>query len=160
MSIYEIAGIIEKALTQSNIIAGVVCTRVCPFNRDIFTEIDFAHSYVTDRPISDNITSNITALPEAITNQLLPPPRRADTLENSSHANILPKLQSISNIIINVLRITGTAVKQSTSTVALSSEIIKPLPEALPRKIGCQAKSTWNVASGPTANVFNKKTFT
>lgn len=53
MSIYNLPGIVSTALplalTQSNIQAGFKCTGIYPFNRDIFTEIDFSTSFVTDR---------------------------------------------------------------------------------------------------------------
>lgn len=55
MTIYNIPGIVATALplalTQSNIQAGFSCTGICPFNRDKFTELDFAPSQVTDRPM-------------------------------------------------------------------------------------------------------------
>ncbi|XP_030753863.1 uncharacterized protein LOC115880724 [Sitophilus oryzae] len=54
MTIYNIPSIVTTAfpmaLTSSNIQAGFRCTRIFPFNRHIFTAIDYAPSYVTDRP--------------------------------------------------------------------------------------------------------------
>ncbi|CAK1581494.1 unnamed protein product [Parnassius mnemosyne] len=54
MSIYDIPGILATAmplaLTQSNIQAGFRTTGVVPFNRHLFTELDFAPAFVTDRP--------------------------------------------------------------------------------------------------------------
>ncbi|KAJ8937365.1 hypothetical protein NQ314_011911 [Rhamnusium bicolor] len=55
MSIYDIPGILKialpLALTQTNIQAGFRCTGIFPFNRDIFTQLDFAPSSITDRPM-------------------------------------------------------------------------------------------------------------
>ncbi|KAJ8964054.1 hypothetical protein NQ314_005195 [Rhamnusium bicolor] len=55
MSTYDIPGILKialpLALTQTNIQAGFRCTGIFPFNRDIFTQLDFAPSSITDRPM-------------------------------------------------------------------------------------------------------------
>lgn len=58
MTIYNIPGIIRNALPQAitpkNITSGFTCTGIWPFNREIFTEDDFAPSTVTDRPLEEN----------------------------------------------------------------------------------------------------------
>ncbi|XP_023312650.1 uncharacterized protein LOC111692771 [Anoplophora glabripennis] len=55
MTIYDIPSItrtaLPLALTPTNIQAEFRCTGIFPFNRDIFSELDFAPSFVTDRPI-------------------------------------------------------------------------------------------------------------
>ncbi|XP_011136537.2 uncharacterized protein LOC105181464 [Harpegnathos saltator] len=60
MSIYDIPGIVASvmplALTQSNIQAGFRKTGIYPYNRDLFTELDFAPAFVTDRPNPENST--------------------------------------------------------------------------------------------------------
>lgn len=54
MTIYDIPGIIRTAtplaFTQDNIQAGFSKTGIYPYNRNTFREIDFAPSFVTDRP--------------------------------------------------------------------------------------------------------------
>ncbi|XP_011859139.1 PREDICTED: tigger transposable element-derived protein 6-like [Vollenhovia emeryi] len=54
MKIYDIPSIVATAfplaVTPSNIQAGFTNTGISPFNRNLFTEVDFAPSYVTDRP--------------------------------------------------------------------------------------------------------------
>lgn len=54
ITIYDIPGILTTAmplaLTQSNIQAGFRTTGIVPFNRHLFTELDFAPAFVTDSP--------------------------------------------------------------------------------------------------------------
>ncbi|KAK9685511.1 hypothetical protein QE152_g37980 [Popillia japonica] len=54
MTIYNIPSIVATALpmalTPANIQAGFRCTGIFPYNRNIFTALDYAPSYVTDRP--------------------------------------------------------------------------------------------------------------
>jgi hypothetical protein len=58
MTIHYIPGIVREAfplsVTDRNAIAGFTCTGISPFNRNIFTAIDYAPSSVTDRPIQVN----------------------------------------------------------------------------------------------------------
>lgn len=55
MTIYNIPslarGALPMAITPKNITAGFACSGIWPFNRDIFTEDDYAPSSVTDRPL-------------------------------------------------------------------------------------------------------------
>ena len=67
MSIYDILLIVKEALplavTPRNITVGLECTGIFPFNRDIFTDLNFLPSAVTDRPApeaSENNTGKIT----------------------------------------------------------------------------------------------------
>ncbi|XP_026826563.1 uncharacterized protein LOC113562203 [Ooceraea biroi] len=54
MTIHHIPGIVREAfplaVTDANAIAGFKCTGISPFNRNIFTPVDFAPAAVTDRP--------------------------------------------------------------------------------------------------------------
>jgi len=58
MTIYDIPAIVKTALplatTPVNIMKGFAVSgiHVCPFNRNIFTDLDFSPCYVTDRPRS------------------------------------------------------------------------------------------------------------
>ncbi|KAG5873910.1 hypothetical protein JTB14_013468 [Gonioctena quinquepunctata] len=57
MTVHYIPGIVRAfslAFTDKNAIAGFTCTGMSPFNRSIFTEVDYAPSPVTDRPLQDN----------------------------------------------------------------------------------------------------------
>lgn len=66
MTIYNVPGIVKTtlplALIQSNIQAGFNCTEIFSFNRDIFSELNFAPSYVTDRMSESNILHSYLSL--------------------------------------------------------------------------------------------------
>ena len=71
MTIYDIPDIAGEALTDSvtpwNVAAGFVKAGVFPFNRDLFTDQDFAPSPVTDRPLTPAIsTAEPPVLPAAV----------------------------------------------------------------------------------------------
>lgn len=61
MTIYEIAFCVgsahQKALIPSNIMAAFKKCGIFPFDRDIFTEVDFLPSSVTDRPQQDRAST-------------------------------------------------------------------------------------------------------
>ena len=56
VTIYEIPALVKKAqlaaMTPKNILSGFECTGTWSFNREIFTELDFAPAAVTDRLLS------------------------------------------------------------------------------------------------------------
>lgn len=58
ITIHYIPGIVREAfpasVTDRNAIAGITCTGISPFNRNIFTAVDYAPSSVTDRPLQTN----------------------------------------------------------------------------------------------------------
>jgi len=53
MTIYNIPEVIAAAypltMTSANIQAGFKCTGIYPFNKDVFTALDFAPSFITDK---------------------------------------------------------------------------------------------------------------
>lgn len=53
IKIHDLSGVVDDlymiGLTRPNIISGFRSTGIYPFNRDVFTDIDFMLSYVTDQ---------------------------------------------------------------------------------------------------------------
>ncbi|KAJ8949250.1 hypothetical protein NQ318_022763 [Aromia moschata] len=146
MTIYDIPCIVKLALplalTQSNIIAGFSCTGIYPFNRDIFTEPDFAPSYVTDRPAPENAVPNaIEVIPQSSTSNAGPLPS-VDIMPVSPNTHIPPPSPNIhtpstspSTNILSASSVTLTLpASPGTSTTVFSPEIVRPLPKAPPRK--------------------------
>ncbi|KAL4711355.1 hypothetical protein ACJJTC_019196 [Scirpophaga incertulas] len=60
MSIYEIPGVVKHAwplaATPNNILNAFKKAGISPYNPEIFTDEDFAPSFVTDRPMPDTIS--------------------------------------------------------------------------------------------------------
>lgn len=58
MTIHYIPKVVREAfslaVTTTNTIACFTCTGICPFNRNIFIEVDFALSSVTDLPLQNS----------------------------------------------------------------------------------------------------------
>ena len=73
MTIYHIPSIpataLPKSVTVSNIQAGFKCTGIYPYNRNIFTALDYAPSCVTDRPLPT--PENDTTPTEPNSNEIL-----------------------------------------------------------------------------------------
>lgn len=109
MTIYDIPSIITTAmplaLTQANIQAGFRKTGIFPFNRNLFQEIDFAPSFVTDRPnpnaTEEVITSNqhnIRLAPDDETPPLSPSILNAGTpFENRAATEQSPLQPTLAN---------------------------------------------------------------
>lgn len=110
LSIYNIASLasraFELAFTPKNIVAGFSSTGICPLNRDVFTEIDFMSSAVTDRPLEPTSTILEEEAPKSKT---------------GAQEEILTVENNLED-------------KPSTSKFFVSPEILRPLPKAGPRK--------------------------
>ena len=167
MSIYDIPGIVASAmplaLTSSNIQAGFRKTGIFPFNRHLFTDLDFAPAFVTDRPNPENtIEVEVVPIPnippedettplsphliseqpvktevqqQAINNSPIIKAEKKKNIEGPENLNTPPRRHS--SIIIQ-----QTSPKPSTSAqpvspsdpIVFTPEAIRPLPKALSRK--------------------------
>ncbi|XP_065172178.1 uncharacterized protein, partial [Atheta coriaria] len=109
MSIYDIPGIIKTAMpqafTQANIQAGFSKTGIYPFNRNLFQEIDFAPSFVTDRS-NPHIEGNIPSTPSTETDV-----QNLDSVKNNPELNnqMLPPLDSSIPITNQIQPIASTS---------------------------------------------------
>lgn len=159
MTIYDIPGIISQALplaaNPSNIINGFKATGVFPFNPDVFQDIDFMPSYVTDRPYPDQqdgacqtsnaeITQNVTCSLNSSDSRAKPitqslscidyaeagPSNRPDVFLNTSETS-LDEPNNIPNTPCKA---------KSTPPKCLTPADVRPHPKAGPRKESKMAK--------------------
>lgn len=126
MTIHHIPSIVKVAfplaITDTNAIAGFKCAGISPFNRNIFTPVDFAPSTVTDRPVppcdDTRIVQNSTHLGEESSPQNI----QIEFEENTEEAgfNLIPS---------------NAEPGPSTTLEALvfSPEEVRPFPRAGPR---------------------------
>lgn len=158
MSIYDIPGIIKTAMplafTQANIQAGFCKTGIYPYNRNLFQEIDFAPSYVTDRPNPDTDDNNPVAQstinrpnPDSAESSLTAPSLETDALNLDAEVNnvgpndqISPRLSasllSESSIIIQNPSSSNMQpiVSSSPTPPVFSPDIVRSFPKASERK--------------------------
>jgi hypothetical protein len=110
LTIYNAASIIGKAFgkafTKCNTEKGFNVTRIHPLNENIFCEDEFLSSYVTDRPYSQmSVSDNVPS----------------SSLGSKHNKAVISKLRTSTKII--------RSMKEG-----LSPEIIRPFPQAGPRK--------------------------
>lgn len=121
MSIYDIPSLVRTALPMAlspvNIIKGFKASGVSPFNREIFTDADYAPSNVTDRPVDVNNTENI---PPLINESEKTQPAQS-TIEQTQPAQSIQQPRAITP-------------QPSTSKAVFSPIAVLPVPKAGPRK--------------------------
>jgi len=79
VTIYDIPELVKQAqhsaMTPRNIVSGFESTGICPYNRELFTEIDFAPANVTDRALPETAEVEYRPLPQDdFANQPVPGP--------------------------------------------------------------------------------------
>lgn len=128
ITIYEIGGIVGKAFpiafTAQNIMSGFKKSGIQPFNRNVFTDVDFLPAFVTDRPEPEQ---------ESEIDQQLKEARRSELSDA-----MLTNQPSTSSSGVN----RESAHLESTTPALNSSFIISP-KEVLPfPKAGARKKTT------------------
>lgn len=118
ISIYEIAGLCGQAyeisFTPKNISRGFEVTGIWPFNRNVFSEIDYLGAKVTDRPIPDSDSKFENCSSTSNTDKVL---------ENTAnHADSLPSIP-----------VADPTQKPPVKEIVKPQEI-RPFPRAAPRK--------------------------
>ncbi|CAF4822893.1 unnamed protein product [Pieris macdunnoughi] len=175
MSIYHIPGIIKTAMpqafTQANIQAGFSKTGIYPFNRNLFQNIDFSPSFVTDRPNPDTIPTTPSSDTNAqnpdsldnnpgLNNKVLPP---SDSLLGQSSSPIINGIQPASTSTTSPLLmpeidcVQETDLRTATPPV-FSPEIVRPFPKAAQRKTrGTRTKKSTIYTDTPEKEAVRKK---
>ncbi|XP_018368328.1 PREDICTED: uncharacterized protein LOC108764541, partial [Trachymyrmex cornetzi] len=131
MTICDIPKIVAETLplatTSLNIIHGFKKTGIFPYNRKIFTDIDFAPSYVTDRPEESQLS-----------------------VQAVEKENVSPNYNSPSTSTDNTMPF------MYEKNIEFSPEIVKPFPKAGPRKqtqVKRKKRSAAILTSTPEKNI-------
>lgn len=125
MTIYDLPEIVASAFplafTPSNIQAGFKACGIFPLNRDVFTDQDFAPSYVTDRPED----ASLETVPQSV--------EIPDKIVGSSPLpEALPEAGPSTQSDGQVPKILSTEINNG----MVSPSAIRPLPKAKARKTG------------------------
>ncbi|XP_059053650.1 uncharacterized protein LOC131847939 [Achroia grisella] len=142
MTIHYIPGIVNEAfplsVTDRNAIAGFACTGISPFNRNVFTAVDYAPSSVTDRPLqvnneippNDQLTnfdaiSSIQVDPDTLVDNI--PPSSDRTVQRTISDDISQRSNS------PVPGPSGLQQANSSQPFDFTPKDLRPLPQAGPR---------------------------
>nr|CAH0101053.1 unnamed protein product [Daphnia galeata] len=166
----DIPGIVKEALpsaiTPRNIMAGFQKAGVAAYNRNIFTEDDFAPSMVTNRPNQNHVTS--TAIETATTTNEVDdvPPTEIEFI-NLTPIEEIPEDQLINAVLVQPG--SSSPSTSSSSSIGLSShfsadgsvlENLRPLPKAGPRKTAVRVsrqRKTAILTSTPVKDMLEKE---
>lgn len=118
MSIYDLPGIakiaLQHSLTQQNITSGFRVAGIFPYDRDIFSDADFAPSFVTDCPETQSKAGIDISISTSISDAI---PSLASLEFSPENVRPLPKAQPRKEILTRSKRkyaeiLTDTPVKQ------------------------------------------------
>lgn len=135
MQIYNIPSIVKEAcplsVSTANAIAGFKCTGIYPYNRNIFTAVDFAPSVVTDRPSpvseryqeSSNSHVVTSASPDTVNLNLSPETDGPTSTQGNNSDNVTMIAPA------PIEPVPGPSGQQA----SFSPESIRPYPKAGPR---------------------------
>ncbi len=129
VTIYEIAGLFGsafiRAMTPRNIMSGFSASGIWPFNRNIFTDLDFMSSSVTDRPSPITPAESMTepANPAQTTSSIssndspagtadFTPPLQENSFDSPTTVFGIPKAEARKKV--NAKRIRKTVIATST----------------------------------------------
>lgn len=123
MSIYELPGIVKYAWplasTYNNIANGFKKAGIYPFDKNIFTDEDFAPSYVTDRPLLEE-PSNSTHQTDTSVEENRPQPGPSN-INNPEQPSLTDSIEDLDLSTVE-------------NVAPFSPEIVRPLPKAPPRQ--------------------------
>ncbi|KAG5866659.1 hypothetical protein JTB14_018604 [Gonioctena quinquepunctata] len=132
----------EQEKVLFNIINGFKKTGICPFDQNVFTDVDFSPSCVTDRPCPINDDSQKeNAEPLTITEPVTPPKQRSSPVagpsivipQSSCSTSEVPVTSEVS-VTPEVLVTPLTPFEINISTKVFSPHCVRPLPKAGPRQ--------------------------
>ena len=152
------------ALTSTNIHSGFRKTGIFPFNRNLFTELDFAPSFVTVRPPPENAIGVEVLMPHSLptVDQPLPLPSQAEIQQRDILVpeETVPGRRSINGQQSSPSRPCASApALLSSGAIVFSPEIVLPLPKALARKSnrGRKKRKSTIYTDTPEKNQIQKK---
>jgi hypothetical protein len=126
MTIYNIPGIVKEAFplafTQNNIINSFRKAGIWPCNEDVFQDVDFAPSFVTDRPIT-TLQNNLNQSEQSLT---------TDNRENTSSSEVPDMARTNPSHTLTDSRLVApnqTSSQINTQTPSQSPNITTPTPE-------------------------------
>lgn len=130
LTIYDLPEICTKgwdrAATPVNIKSAFKCTGIEPYDRDIFTDQDFLCSYVTDRPLPQEINEPVASTSASpVTPSLMNSPPPSPEIPINGDGLRLPDVRASTSAV-------GLSSENSESKI-VTPEMIKPFPKAKPR---------------------------
>lgn len=142
-SIYEVAQSIKeahlKSMTPANICSAFECTGIYPFNKDIFTDLDFAPSEVTNRENLQGDTESESAVATELEIQLSRSPRdnceitqahqpheSIECLPTTSAGFVSPSILDLDSTDISDSELTTPLTIQKTATISSQDNILIP----------------------------------